>query len=305
MTAGTPAPTGHVICGVDGSDFAQHAVDWAADEAVLRGTTLELVHAWEPKAFAPDDWHGVLHDAGVEALHRHAEQARRRHVDLIVTTDVVHADAADVLEAVSARAGLLVVGRRGLGGFTGMLLGSVSRKLAGRTHCPLLVVPADERGTPPGADVTDGTVAPCGPVVVGVSGATCAPAVAGAFHEAALRHVPVHAFHAWSFPPPPAFGLHAVPPPPGRAAFAAAQRDAETMLAEVTTPFRAAFPDVEVAESVINRPPVGALVDLSESAGLTVVALHPRPRDCGRTIGRVAYAALHHAHSAVLLVPTG
>ncbi|WP_436778342.1 universal stress protein [Yinghuangia sp. YIM S09857] len=51
---------GHVACGVDGSNFAQHAVDWAADEVVLRGIDLRLLHAWEPMAFEPHKWCGGL-----------------------------------------------------------------------------------------------------------------------------------------------------------------------------------------------------------------------------------------------------
>lgn len=301
MTTGSPGPTGPVICGVDGSLFAQHAVDWAADEADLRGTDLELVHAWEPRAFEPHDWYGgLVRDAGIEALQHHAAQARIRRPGLKVTTDVVHAKTADVLENASTRARLLVVGRRGLGGFTDMLLGSVSRKLAGRSHCPLLVVPADERG-----ETTSSTEAtsPPQPVVVGIADHTGDEAVRAAFEEAALRGLPLLAFHAWSFPPMPTYRLHSVPAPPGKDAFAAAQSDAEATLTGILKPFLAEYPEVDARSEVIHRPRVAAAIDVSAGAALTVLATRRRSHDYDRTIGSVTYAALHHAHSAVLLVP--
>lgn len=306
MTTASPAPTGPVICGVDGSLFAQHAVDWAADEAFLRGTDLELIHAWEPRAFERHDWYGgLVRDAGIEALQHHAAQARLRQPDLKVTTDVVHSKAPDVLEDASTRAGLLVVGRRGLGGFTDMLLGSVSRKLAGRSHCPLLVVPADERGrTPSAAEAASQAQAQRRPVVVGVADDTCDGALHAAFEEAARRGLPLLAFHAWSFPPMPTYGLHSAPVPPSEDVFVTAERDAEATLAEVLAPLLAEYPRVEARAEVIHRPRVGALVDVSKGAALTVLATRRRSHDYGRTIGSVTYAALHHARSTVLLVPT-
>ncbi|MDI2125430.1 universal stress protein [Yinghuangia seranimata] len=302
MTSGTAAAAGQVVCGVDGSDAARHAVDWAADEAALRATGLELLHAWEPKAFQRHDWYGeLLHDAGVEALQHYAERARTRRPGLTVTTDIVHDKAAAVLEEASTRAGLLVVGRRGLGGFTGLLLGSVSRKMAGRSHCPLLVAPMDETGEP-GVPTGGGLE---GRILVGVADATCTPALHAAFEEAELRHAPLHAVHAWSLPPVPSFGMQSLPVPADDKAFTAAQRDAESMLSLAVAPFRAEFPGVEVTAEVVHRPPVGAIVDLSDGARLTVVATHARRHDIGRTIGDVTYSALHHARSAVLMVPSG
>lgn len=306
MNTGFPAPTGPVICGVDGSLYAQHAVDWAADEAVLRGTDLQLVHAWEPRAFEPHDWYGgLVRDAGIEALQHHAAQARIRRPDLRVTTDVVHAKAPDALEEASTRAGLLVVGRRGLGGFTGMLLGSVSRKIAGRSHCPLLVVPADDRGrTASAAEAASQAREERHPVVVGVADTSCDGALRAAFEEAACRRLPLVAFHAWSFPPMPTYGLHSAPVPRGQDVFAAAERAAEAALAGILAPFLAEYPQVDARAEVIHRPRVGALIAVSERAALTVIATHRNSHGHGRTIGSVTYAALHHAHSAVLLVPT-
>ncbi|MDI2129531.1 universal stress protein [Yinghuangia seranimata] len=289
-----------VIVGVDGSDSARNAVDWAADEAVLRGTTLELLHAWEPKSFESHDWYGeLLHDAGVDTLQRHAVQARERCPGLTVTTNIVHEKDTDALDTASERAALLVVGRRGLGGFTGLLMGSVSRHLAGRSRCPLLVVPADERGA--------GTVDPSTParkILVGIADATCEPAARAAFQEAARRGLAVKAITTWSLPPIPAAGGFvgaAVPLPDD--VYRSIQRAAEKSLADVLAPLRAEFPNVAATGTVVSGPAGQILVDASEEAEITVVAAHRRAHNIGRTIGSSAYAVLHHAHSPVLLVP--
>ncbi|MDI2125444.1 universal stress protein [Yinghuangia seranimata] len=300
----TPAtePPRPVVVGVDGSDYARNAVDWAADEAALRGSPLELLHAWEPKAFEPHDWYGeLLHDAGVDVLQRHAAQARERQPGIAVTTDIVHEKDTDTLEAASERAALLVVGRRGLGGFTGLLMGSVSRYLAGRSRCPLLVVPADEHGA--------GAVDPERParrILVGIADVSCASAARAAFEEAALRGLAVKAVTAWSLPPIPASSgyLGAAMPVPDDV-YRSIGRAAESTLVDVLAPLRAEFPHVAVSAEVVQGPSGQVLVEASENAEMTVVAAHRRAHGVGRTIGSTAYAVLHHAHSPVLLVPAG
>lgn len=297
MNAASSEAGDHVVVGVDGSHFARHAVNWAADEAVLRGARLELLHAWDPKAFGAHDWYGdLLRDAGAETLRTEAARVRRWHAELTVTTQMAHGNAATVLADASTRAGLLVVGRRGLGGFAGMLMGSVSRSLAGHSACPLLVAPADERGD------TDGSVAGRG-IVVGVADTSCVPAVAVGFAEASLRRLPVRVVHAWSLPPVPMFGLVATQPPPGDEVFRAARHDAEAMLRQVVEPVGEHYPDVHETAEVVNRTPADALVGLSADAVLVVVAAHRRRHGVGWTLGPVGYAVLHHARSPVLLVP--
>jgi nucleotide-binding universal stress UspA family protein len=145
-----------VVVGVDGSDGAAHALRWALDEARLRGAQLRVIHAW----FLPlilsapsDETFGIPPPASSleevrTALAREAERVLAASLrgtgsdDVQVVGEVVEGKPAHVLTDAAADADLLVVGSRGLGGFTGLLLGSVSQQCAHHARCPLVVVPS-------------------------------------------------------------------------------------------------------------------------------------------------------------------
>lgn len=134
-----------VVAAVDGSRGAAEAIACAAEEAHLRRTDLLLVHVW---------WTGDLHTAretfeetekaaraaARELLDGAAAKARETHPDVPVRTRLIHGlTPADHLVRVSQEAALIAVGSRGRGGFTGLLLGSVSQHLVHHAHCPVLV----------------------------------------------------------------------------------------------------------------------------------------------------------------------
>jgi nucleotide-binding universal stress UspA family protein len=134
--------TGVVVVGVDGSDGARRALRWAAEEAGLRGVRLRVVHVWSyldqaGEAFDPtfgeDDARQLLDEAvagaGIEAGGLAIE--RKTVCDL----------AARGLLDSAADGDLLVVGARGMGGFRGLLLGSVSQQVAQHAPCPVVIVP--------------------------------------------------------------------------------------------------------------------------------------------------------------------
>ncbi|MDI2125453.1 universal stress protein [Yinghuangia seranimata] len=308
MIEGTATPSGHVIVAVDGSPAADNAVDWAADEAALRGTELEVLHAWEWKAYEASDWYGHhLYNVSSEVVHKASERARRRRPELKVTTTVEHGPAEEVVTTASGRAGLMVTGSRGLGGFAGLLLGSVSRAVAAEGRCPLLVVRSGTDGTaePP---VDEDFLRPDGrPVLVGVSDETCRPAVEAALVEAVDRHRPLRALYAWSFPDMPV--LAAVPVGPSSEAVRTCQRNGETILSQTLAPVLERYEDqykgVEVTPDVVNAPRATAMVDASETASLVVIATRRRPGRVGRHLGPVTHALLHHSHAPVLLIPVG
>ncbi|MFC7549041.1 universal stress protein [Plantactinospora sp. GCM10030261] len=157
-----PLPvTGPVVVGVDGSDSGRAAVDYAADEAVRRSTGLVLLHAWSTQWAAPvatgaapgmgwpperfDDFEQAYQEAATQLLDEAVGAVRARHPDLAVERRPTRAISVEqaLIEA-SGQASLLVVGSRGLGGFTGLLLGSVSRTAVHHAHCPVLVVRGQE-----------------------------------------------------------------------------------------------------------------------------------------------------------------
>lgn len=142
--------TGPVLLGVDGSPAAEAAVEFAFAEAALRGAGVEALHAWtpwsvpvppspdpsEPYALAP----GMLADGERRLLAEAVAGQQERYPDVPVVQTVVRDGAREALIGASARAGLLVVGARGSGGFTGLLLGSVSQAVLHHAHCPVAVV---------------------------------------------------------------------------------------------------------------------------------------------------------------------
>ncbi|MEW2567293.1 universal stress protein [Streptomyces liliiviolaceus] len=125
--------THQVVAGVDGSLVSVRALDRAAAEAARRAAALRILYA------VPD-----LDEAGPILA---AAKARvvARHPGLPVTTEAVRGGAVRALTRESEGAALTVVGTRGFSGLTGMLLGSVSLRLAARVHSPLLVVRGDRR----------------------------------------------------------------------------------------------------------------------------------------------------------------
>lgn len=127
-----PVPVdGPVLAGVDGSESAELAVGYAADEAARRATTLVLVHVARD-GDDTDDPPGLLATAGAAA--------RGSRPGLVVEEQVLRSDRPDrALVEASARAALVVVGSRGRGGFAGLLLGSVGQTLVQHSHCPVLV----------------------------------------------------------------------------------------------------------------------------------------------------------------------
>lgn len=132
-----------IVAGVDGSAPSRLALEWAVAEARLRNGEVQAVTAWE---FPPVTvgMEGLIRDpdAFPQTARRLQNEVLKR-VDsegVTVTGDVVQGNAVDVLLRAAGNADLLVVGSRGLGGFTGLLLGSVSTQVLHHSPCPVLVV---------------------------------------------------------------------------------------------------------------------------------------------------------------------
>ncbi|MFJ6776092.1 universal stress protein [Kitasatospora sp. NPDC091257] len=282
--------TSTVLAGVDGSPQSAAAAHWAAAEAVRRGASLRLVHAWPwltdgVSSFADAD---DLPEAVRRTLAEAAEDIRGLHPDLAVETDAVLDAPVDGLLAAAAEAELLVLGSRGRGGFTGLLLGSVSMSVAGRSTVPLVVV--REEGE-----------AAAGEVVVGVDAHTPETEVLDfAFREAALRGARVRAVHGWELPPVFGYAGGAVP----AAELAQLEALEAKLLSLALAGPREQHPEVEVVEDV-QIGAARALVEVSAGAALVVVGRGRRPVEFGPRLGRVAHAVLHHAEAPVAVVPHG
>ena len=142
LTADKP----RIVVGVDGSESSKKALRWAARIAATTGARIEAVMVWEfvstygwsalpPAAPPPQELEERLDKIVTEVL------GADRPDDIRLR--VLEGGAAAALLVRSAGAQLLVVGSRGHGGFLGLLLGSVSAKVAEHATCPVLVVHGD------------------------------------------------------------------------------------------------------------------------------------------------------------------
>lgn len=122
-----------VLVGVDGSAPSRAALRWAVAQARLQESVLVPVAVRAPgRPAAPDD----------DALDDLVAAAREAGADTPVSPQVRHGHPAEQLLALAEQADLLVLGSRGRGGFSRMLVGSTSTACAAHTSCPLVVVRA-------------------------------------------------------------------------------------------------------------------------------------------------------------------
>ncbi|MGK5441239.1 universal stress protein [Micromonospora sp. URMC 105] len=142
---------GPVVVGVDGSPASRAAVEFAAEQAALRGAALHAVHAYRhPHSDGPGDMQPLvyqeskLHDEEDQVLAQSLAGIEERHPGLPVTREVVRERPVAALTAASRRALLVVVGGRGLGELAGLLLGSVSHGVLHHSACPVAVVRTPE-----------------------------------------------------------------------------------------------------------------------------------------------------------------
>ena len=133
-----PVGPGHlVVVGTDGSPQAATAVDFAADRAATASAALEIVTCTGEH---PDVEAGRLRASAEMIARAAADRTGDRHPGLTVTRRVEDCPAERTLVDASTDAGLVVVGTRGRGAFTGMLLGSVSHAVIHGAVCPVAVV---------------------------------------------------------------------------------------------------------------------------------------------------------------------
>ncbi|MGV9416470.1 universal stress protein [Streptomyces sp. NPDC003674] len=283
-----------IVVGVDGSEPSLRAVDWAADEAALRGAPLRLVYAslWDryEGALLAQELNRPKEEVMAQDVVGTAEsRARRRRPEVRVATYVLPEEAADGLVRESRVALAVVLGCRGRGGMAEALLGSVSLTVAGRAQCPVIVLRGGHDDRDPSAQH--------GPVVLGVGEKpTLSAAARFAAEEALLRGVPLKALRAWRHP---AHGAAGHPPRAGEPARFEEQRAAEAA-AEALTDTPAGL---RVDHLALEGPARDVLLTASSEAGLLVVGARRRHGPFGLHLGRVVHGVLHHAACPVAVVP--
>ncbi|MFC8348452.1 universal stress protein [Streptomyces sp. NPDC057280] len=291
-----------VVVGLDGSRESLAAADWAAREALRRGLTLRLVHAWEggtsagepglPELAAPRYWSQRILRGGLDRLGESYPQVR-------LSADQVPNSAPDALVAAADEAELLVLGSRAFSGFGGFMAGSAALATVARATRPVVLVRAHQRLESehlPDADGRPSVGTPYREVMVGVDPAhRCEELLAFAFESAMMRAAPLRAVCTWRLPYMPAAAE--------AKARKAVGRDAEHALRTVLEPWRGKFPTVVVHELVLEGRPAVQLTQAAADAGLLVVGRKVRPARIGTHTGPVAHAVMHHVRCPVAVVP--
>lgn len=290
MNSSTRKP---VVVGVDGSAAAVHAVRWAAHEAHRRSTQIRIVYADVmslvhlpdmPTQPLPVPFAKAAQRQGQEWLKRASEVAKSEIPDLVVDTEVQVGQPAAVLIGHSRDAQLVVVGSRGLGGFTGLMVGSVAIALSAQGHCPVAMVRGPESGSP------------AGPVVVGVDRSEAnEAALTTAFECASQRNVPLHVVCAWnSVDTEVAWWKEG-------AGWDAVQIHEEQVLAEHLAGWVEKFPGLDVRSFVSHDKPGKLLLQHAGKAQLAVVGARGRGGFKGLLLGSVSQKVLQHSPCPVIV----
>ncbi|MFJ6537247.1 universal stress protein [Paenarthrobacter sp. NPDC091711] len=272
-----------IVVGFDGSEEAHRAVQWAANHAILRNCSLHVVHCslWVLLSHNRGPVPGVA-DSGLEraaqkVLEEGVVLAKETVPDLEVHSTLLHGMPRDHLAHVSAGAQMLVLGSRGLGGFMGLLVGSVSLEMAATAECPVAVIRADDH--------------PEGPVLLAVDDSGSPAALDDACLFAAATGAELRIVHVLHEPE----GYRRLREP------VESYPDAEAMLDAVLSRARHKAPGITVSgELLVDASFSRAVVKASQAARITVVGTKGHGLIKG-TIGSTAHAVLHHAHSPVLV----
>lgn len=290
----TEQASDQIVVAVDGSAPSDLAIRWAAREAVMRGTSLTLLHVVLPgvpvwglgysMAPLPMDYGEIRLEDGKDVL----EAGRRvvsetlasgEHID--VNSELIVATPVPTLIDASKGARMIVAGSRGRGAWRRGLLGSVSTALVHHAHCPVAVI----------HDEVDAQAS--GPVVVGVDGSPASElATAIAFDEASWRGADLVALHAWMDSDPSGYPKLAWPD---------FQSTAEETLAERLAGWCDRYPDVVVHRRVVFDQPARHLLEAAETAQLVVVGSHGRGGFAGMLLGSVSSTVAQAVHAPLIV----
>ena len=271
------------IVGIDGSDNARHALEWAVRMAEGRDVQIKALGSWHVEV-AGDMWRVGAPNID-ELVQLHAAEVARLvgEVDtrgVTVTVDTIQGPAAAALIDASETADLLVVGGRGMGRIRGALMGSVSHRCVNHANVPVAVIPGDA------------ALPPLRNVLVGFDQSDHA--------TAALR---------WAIDNAPAdadvIAIGAYDKVPWLHEDIARQRHADE-IDQAETEFRDSIAAIDPAGRVTARfvvaDPRVALAQAGEDHDLVVLGARGRGALGGAVLGSVSSWMLHNARRAIVVV---
>ncbi|MEY9931390.1 nucleotide-binding universal stress UspA family protein [Catenulispora sp. GP43] len=291
-----------VVVAYDQTPHSKRALAEAAREAASRGTDLRIVHAYTTDERLPmGPFTTVVPTPGFEQTSRHdaeeileevAAQTKDEYPALAIETRAVPGDAPRAILAEASTAALLVVGSRGRGGFSGLLLGSTSQRVLADAPCPVIVT-------------HDTSFESKGQIMVGLDhDEPGAEVLEFAFDTAARRGTGLIAANVWSEPWTMSHSARL-----GDEDGVAYEQAHTDRLTELLDPWQRKHPDVAVVTRVYTAVSSGAaggcLVEASKTVDLLIVGMRSETghRHANR-LGPVTHTALHHAFCPIAVVPS-
>ena len=284
-----------VVVGLDRSTQAFAALEHGTALAERGHLSLLLVHAYEPSQYAvrstigwEPNTEGVLRNAAQRLVDDAVDVVSTFHPDVEVRTRLEAGSASEQLLEESERANTVVVGSRGTGAVSDLLVGSTTLHVAAHASCPVVAVPApaDDAALHRG-------------VVVGVDGsAVSEDAIGYAFEAAAELGQPLTALHAWHDVTRTGTG-RMMPLGYDPDEILAEER---LSLAESMAGWQEKFPDVDVHQIVVFGRPVSTLVNASSAARMLVVGCRGRGSVRSVVLGSVSHGVLVRAAVPVTVV---
>ncbi len=283
---------GSVVVGVDGSQAALDAVRWAADEARSAQVPLSLVHTLEwPLVGFPvpaglrSGWTEQMFEQGRRWLREARKAAELAAPDVRTQVHLLTGDPRATLLAEAEHAREVVVGSRGLGGFTRMLVGSTSAAVTLHASCPVVVVVHGQGDT-------------AGPVVVGLDGSGVSEQALGyAFQAAARAGAALCAVHAWDD-----LGvLHSPIAPAEVVPVNEIEAAAHRMLTEQLASWQEKYPHVVVERQVVQERAAAALIEMGRRARMIVVCSRGRGGFVRLLLGSVSQEVVRYATCPVVV----
>jgi nucleotide-binding universal stress UspA family protein len=274
-----------IVVGVDGSVANKAAIAYAVDLGARLDAPVTFV-----AAVIGDTIPSQPGESGWAVLADTAAAARQEHPDRQFDSRILFGEAASCLLEAAKEAGTVVVGKRGLGTFGRLLLGSTSTAVAERAACTVIVVP---QGWHPAGN------SPSAPVIVGTAaGGHDHAVIAWAFAEAQRTGSRLDVVHAIDLEP-----MLMWDPLLGSAAYQEWDEGSAERMAEVISPLTAQFPDVQVRRITVRGNAASTLLDKGEEARLIVVGRHHRT-PLGFGLGSTERGVLHHAEVPVAVIPS-
>lgn len=285
-----------VVVAVDGGEPSNNAVRWAANTANKRGIPLRLASSYTMPQFLyaegmvpPQELYDDLQNECLRKIDAAREIAHEVAPDIQIGHTVVEGSPIDMLLDLSTTSTMIVMGSRGLGGLSGMVLGSVSAAVVSHASCPVVVVREDNA-------VTEETK--YGPVVVGVDGSDVSTkATQVAFEEANARGAELYAVHTYMDNSSPAAGAIVSEDQLQQVDTQRAEK-----LDQALAPFAQKFPDVTVKKIITRDRPVRALVEQAQNAQLLITGSHGRGGFKGMLLGSTSRALLQAAPCPMMVV---